>query len=220
MQSKRGFDSANYLDLSQDHLVALALWFLIQDKKQSSFENLVAETFTSFPERFQLEGYPQWPNSHVIGKAWVRCRTDKKWITGSASQGFSLTPLGEQIARQVLAALQGTGKVEKQPKDRKGSRQTISSRVVLRIENSTAYQKYKSQGIDSVSEYDFCDLLYCTLESMPETFEKNFLVVKQEVQQYGREDLVGFLDQLREKFAGRFTGKRVRGGLMPQKKEV
>ena len=150
MQSKRGFDSANYLDLSQDHLVALALWFLIQDKKQSSFENLVAETFTSFPERFQLEGYPQWPNSHVIGKAWVRCRTDKKWITGSASQGFSLTPLGEQIARQVWRHCQGTGKVEKQPKDRKGSRQTISSRVVLRIENSTAYQKYKSQGIDSV----------------------------------------------------------------------
>src|SRR4051812_30698578 len=73
MQSKRNFQSARYLDLSQDHLVVLALWFLIQEKKQSSFENLVAEAFTSFPERFQLEGYPEWPNAHVIGKAWVRC---------------------------------------------------------------------------------------------------------------------------------------------------
>src|SRR5271169_6838147 len=106
MASKRQFDPARYLDLSQDHLVVTALWFLLQEKRQPSFENLVAEAFTSFPERFQLEGYPQWPNSHVIGKAWVRCRTDKKWMSGSASEGFKLTPLGEQIAHQVLSKLE------------------------------------------------------------------------------------------------------------------
>jgi hypothetical protein len=218
MQSKRNFQSARYLDLSQDHLVVLALWFLIQEKKQSSFENLVAEAFTSFPERFLLEGYPEWPNAHVIGKAWVRCRTDKKWISGSASVGFKLTPLGEQIAQKVLADLQGTSSPEKD-KRRKGSRQTISSRVVLRVESSEAYLKYKEDGIAKVSEYDFCDLLYCTLESMPETVENNFLVVKQEVQQYGRKDLTEFLEQLKNRFAEKFTGKRVRGGMMPQKKE-
>jgi hypothetical protein len=218
MQSKRNFQSARYLDLSQDHLVVLALWFLIQEKKQSSFENLVAEAFTSFPERFQLEGYPEWPNAHVIGKAWVRCRTDKKWISGSASVGFKLTPLGEQIAQKVLADLQGTSSPEKD-KRRKGSRQTISSRVVLRVESSEAYLKYKEDGIAKISEYDFCDLLYCTLESMPETVEKNFLVVKQEVEQYGRKDLTEFLEQLKNRFAEKFAGKRVRGGMMPQKKE-
>ena len=220
MLSKRAFDSSSYLDLSQDHLVALALWFLLQDKKQPSFENLVAEAFTSFPERFHLEGYPEWPNSHVIGKAWVRCRTDKKWITGSASEGFGLTPLGEQIAQQVLSGFQVKNGSEKKSKGRKGSRQTISSRVVLRVENSPAYLKYKSQGLDLVSEYEFCDLLYCTLESTPETFEKNFSVVSQEIQKYGRKDLAEFLDHLRQRFLGKFVGKRVRGGLMPQKKEV
>src|SRR6185437_5853389 len=186
MLSKRGFDSAGYLQLSQDHLVALSLWLLMEDKKQTSFENLVAEAFTSFPERFQLEGYPEWPNSHVIGKAWVRCRTDKKWMTGSASEGFRLTPLGIQTAQQVLSELQKTDKGRSKAKERRGSRQTISSRVVLRLEKSPAYVKYKSQGLDQISEYEFCDLLYCTLESMPETFEKNFSIVKQEIQQYRR----------------------------------
>jgi hypothetical protein len=218
MASIRQFDPAKYLGMSQDHLVVTALWFLLQEKRQPSFENLVAEAFTSFPERFHLEGYPQWPNSHVIGKAWVRCRTDKKWMSGSASQGFKLTPLGEQIAHQVLSKLEsGTGGTHRH--ERKGSRQSISSRVVLRVENSPAYKTFKQEGIEGVTEYEFCDLLYCTLESIPETFEKNFIVVRQEVERYGRSDLTEFLGKLRERFAGKFTGKRARGGLMPKKKE-
>ncbi|MFZ0314051.1 MAG: hypothetical protein WAL85_15190 [Candidatus Korobacteraceae bacterium] len=105
MISKRNFDAARYLNISQDHLVAVSLWFLLEEKMEPSFENLVAEAYLSFPERFQLEGYPDWPNAHVVGKSWVRCRTDKKWITGSAASGFSLTPLGEKAVQQTLSKL-------------------------------------------------------------------------------------------------------------------
>ena len=219
MESKWNFAPAKYLDVSQDHLVVVALWLLLRDGKQASFENLVAEAFTSFPARFQLEGYPEWPNAHVVGKAWVRCRTDKKWLTGSASEGFSLTPLGEQIARKVLSKLEAPHSAAT-PVKRRGSRQTISSRVVLRLENSPAYLKYRAGTSDAISEYEFCELLYCTLESTAETFEKNFSVLRQEVQAYGRKDLSQFLDELRARFFARFKGKRARGGLMPQQKEV
>lgn len=218
MESKRRFDPAKYSEFSQDHLVALALWFLLQEGKEPSFENLVAESFASFPARFQLEGYPDWPNAHVVGKSWVRCRTDKKWLTGSASQGFALTPLGENVAQKVLSALDKSSLPSPQT-NRKGSRQTIPSRVVLHLESSTAYQKYKVSSVDMISEYEFCELLYCTLESTPETLEKNFSVVRQQVEAYGRQDLAKFLDELKNKFSIRFTGKRARGGLMPQKKE-
>lgn len=218
MQSKRRFDPTKYSEFSQDHLVALALWFLLQEGKEPSFENLVAESFASFPARFQLEGYPDWPNAHVVGKSWVRCRTDKKWLTGSASQGFALTPLGEKTAQMVLSALDKSSPSLRQV-NRKGSRQTISSRVVLHLESSPAYQKYKASSVDTISEYEFCELLYCTLESTPETLEKNFSVVTQQVEAYGRQDLTEFLDELKRKFSVKFTGKRARGGLMPQKKE-
>lgn len=217
MDSKRGFKPSQYLRISQDHLVALSLWFLLEDKQQASFENLVAEAFSCFPDRFQLEGYPEWPNAQVINRAWVRCRTDKKWITGSASEGFSLTPLGENVAAKTLKELGAKPPVHGEP--RRGSRQSISSRVVLRVENSSAFRTYK-QSLNSVSEFDFCDLLYCTLGSTPEVLEKNLAVVKQEVDAYGRKDLVKFLDALKERFGNRLTGKRARGGLMPQKKEI
>ena len=218
MESKRGFKPYQYLRISQDHLVALSLWFLLEDKKQASFENLVAEAFSCFPDRFQLEGYPEWPNAQVVNRAWVRCRTDKKWITGSASEGFSLTPLGEKVATKTLKELGAKAAVN--GGSRRGSRQSISSRVVLRVENSAAFRAYTQSSINSVSEFDFCDLLYCTMGSMPEILEKNFLVVRQEVDSYGRKDLVKFLDAMKERFSSRFTGKRARGGLMPQKKET
>lgn len=217
MESKRGFKPSQYLHVSQDHLVVVALSLLLQDGKQPSFENLVAEAFLSFPNRFQLEGYQEWPNAHVVGKSWVRCRTDKKWITGSASDGFALTPLGENVATKTLKELGAKPAVNAER--RRGSRQSIASRVVLRVENSSAFSDFKNSGVDAVSEFDFCDLLYCTLGSTPEVLEKNFVVVRQEVDSYGRRDLVRFLDTLKERFSNRLTGKRARGGLMPQKKE-
>ena len=217
MESKRGFKPSQYLEISQDHLVVVSLWLLLEDKKQPSFENLVAEAFQTFPARFQLEGYPDWPNAHIVGKAWVRCRTDKKWITGSASEGFSLTPLGEQIVTKTLRGL-GTERPA-QTAQRRGSRQTISARYVLRVENSRAFQTYKANGVNSVSDYDFCDLLYCTLGTTPEVVGKNLVAVRQQVEAYGRQDLVRFLDELTIQFSGKLTGKRARGGLMPQKKE-
>jgi hypothetical protein len=218
MESKRGFKPAQYLDVSQDHLVAAALWFLMEDKKQPSFENLVAEAFQSFPARFQLEGYPEWPNAHVIGKAWVRCRTDKKWITGSASEGFSLTSLGQQIATKTVKGL-GIDRPTLTA-ERRGSRQSMSSRVVLRVENSPAFRSYRTGGSGSVSDSDFFDLLYCTLGTTPEVLEKNFGIVRQEVEQYGRNDLVNFLEELKVQFSDKLTGKRARGGMMPQKREA
>ena len=91
--------------------------------------------------------------------------------------------------------------------------------MVLHLEKSTAFQKYKSSSLESVSEYEFSEILYCTLESTPETFDRNFSVVRQEVEVYGRHDLAEFLDALKNKFSGKFLGKRARGGLMPQRKE-
>lgn len=123
MKSKRNFAANQYLQLSQDHLVTLSLWYLLEDRREPSFENLVAEAFSTFPERFQLEGYPEWPNANVIAKSWVRCRTDKKWISGATSAGFALTPMGEQVANRTLTELDqiNTG----QSPRKSGSRQTI-----------------------------------------------------------------------------------------------
>ena len=42
-----------------------------------TFERLVYECFTRFPEQFGMISYPQWPDNDRINKAWLRCRTDR-----------------------------------------------------------------------------------------------------------------------------------------------
>ncbi len=56
MASKRQFDPARYLGLSQDHLVVTALLFLLREKRQPSFENLVAEAFTALSRKISVGG--------------------------------------------------------------------------------------------------------------------------------------------------------------------
>lgn len=63
-------------------------------------ERLVAECFKQFPEHFALRDYPQWPDSARVNKTWLRCRTDRGWLSGNAKRLF-LTPLGREVAERL-----------------------------------------------------------------------------------------------------------------------
>lgn len=141
--SKRGFDPRVYMRIGHDQLVALALKFIVEEGKTPSFENLVEESFLSFPQRFSIEGHPEWPHALVVNRSIWRCRTNKqkRWISGTVAAGFKLTPEGETIAVDALQKLQTTKPLTKYLP--KGGKQTASGRVVKHIEQSAAFEKFK-----------------------------------------------------------------------------
>lgn len=203
--SKRNFDPERYTQIGDDQLITLSLQFVIHDRKTPSFENVVEEAYTSFPERFSLQGHPEWPHTLVIDRSIRRCATDrqKRWISGRAATGYKLLPAGETIARDTYEKLSGRkplGKTIPKP-----ARPTQSMRVVKHVEESAAFQKYQQRGeAESVTEYDLCDLLYCTIESTPETLDNNLAVLISNVRDVHRDDLLPFFDALRTKFQRRF----------------
>jgi hypothetical protein len=181
-----------------------------------TFERLVAECFERFPQRFALSSYPQWPNAAIINKSWLRCRTDKKLITGNVAGGFDLTPKGKLLVEKTLLKLSAPAPEGLQPK--KGDKQTMSGRVVERIEKSPAYIKFQgTKSLDDITEYEASDLFYATMESAPETLLKNYEIMLQHLQNYNREDLIEFVRKIRDKFNYRFGGVKPRGGMMPKK---
>jgi hypothetical protein len=203
--SKRGFDSETYMRIGHDQLVTLALKFVLDDGKTPTFENIVEEAFLNFPERFAIHGRPDWPNALVVDRSLRRCCTnrDKKWIAGSVTDGFRLMPAGETIVTDTLQKLRGEKPLS--PSLPKGGKHTASGRVVKHVESSAAFLKFRRDGnFDSVTEYDLCDLLYCTVESTPETLHNNFRVVVSNVNDFERADLLPFLTGLRRKFSHRF----------------
>lgn len=215
------FMAKNYMKLSQDDLVTVALDAVIRSGQTPTFERLVAKCYELFPQRFSLRGYPQWPNAVVVNKAWLRCRTDKKLMTGSVADGFKLTPKGLEVVKKTLDLLEGqsTDAVEvAEAKKSRVDKQTLEGRIATRVEHSAAYKKFlETNSLEPITEYELCDLLYGTMESTPDTLAKNYETIKQHLSAYGRKDLLSFMEGLHNKFPHRFLVRMRPGGMLPRR---
>lgn len=221
---KTMFDSQIYRRISYDDLVTYCVYSLERSKKQPTFENLVAECFRLFPARFHLPGYPEWPDSSQIEKTWVRCRTDKGYIKGSKAKGFSITAKGLEIANRLEKLFKVTGKTKRTKEfGMKGDARTRSGRFVRQLENSMAFQRFLKKGEKAdISEHEFCDLIYCMIDSLPNIKRGNLKELKYHISVYKREDLKDFLKFCERKFEDLLypesrDSKRYIGGMMKQK---
>lgn len=210
----------NYIEISYDDLLVYALFRLQQENKHTTFENLVYQSFILFPKRFQLPGYPTWPDSSLIDKSWLRCRSDKNLIYGSKSKGFTLTSKGVALAKLTEQKLINVKSVVK---NKKGDTRTRSGRLVKHIENSDAYKKFvKSKKADDITEFEFCDLLYSTLDTLPTLRRRNFEELRYHASVYERSDLLDFLEQCKKRFQNLLTEKErenFEGGMMKRRKK-
>ncbi len=67
--------------------------------------------------------------------------------------------------------------------------------LVRAMERSDAYRQYKGYGEKSrISEFDFRDMLFATMESSPETLARNVNLFKGYARLHDRQDLVTFLN--------------------------
>ncbi|MFA5069741.1 MAG: hypothetical protein WC528_00465 [Patescibacteria group bacterium] len=197
------FDPKIYNKIPYDDLLVFALYSLIQRNKVTNFENLVVECYELFPQRFGLPGYiSKYPDSSQVEKCWLRCRTDKGLITGSKAQGFEITGRGLNIVQKIRKVL-GAHEIDtKKLLAIKGDRRTKSGRLVKQLEENSKYKEYLRVGNTiKISEFEFCDLIYCTLDSLPETRRKNLQQLFEAVEDYNRNDLVEFLKMCETRFS-------------------
>ena len=71
-----------------------------ENKEKCTFERLIKECFTLFPESFSFSKYPQWPDSLKLDRQ-LRTLRKRKLITGDPKTSFSLTKLGKKIALET-----------------------------------------------------------------------------------------------------------------------
>src|SRR5216684_6444138 len=198
------FSADIYKRIALNDLVVYAAYFVAQQNKEITAEDIVAACFMLFPERFQLRGYAQWPDSTVVNKRWIDCR-DKGFLQGSTATGFSLTPKGLKLAEKTAAILTGERRLFGRQKTNKTSSEirTRAGRFVRSLETSEAFQAFSKAGVSAeISEFDFRNMLLCTMESSSNTLRNNIDQFKQSASEYERKDLLQFLDFCSNKFAG------------------
>ena len=213
-------DPEVYSRIGYDELVTYAIYSLARKKKDTSFENIVAESFGLFPKRFSLRGYPEWPDSAVVNKSWLRCRTDKKYIVGSVKDGFKLTQRGLEVAERIEGQL-GTGHSTPNNSRIKAELRTRAGRLLRDLEHRPAYLRFQSdRTVDSVSRDDFADILLVLPDTPASRLKSNLEQFKDAARLYEREDVLQFLSALEERFSARLgttTATETRSNGRPMK---
>ncbi|MBI2165468.1 MAG: hypothetical protein HYU29_03570 [Chloroflexi bacterium] len=188
------FDSEVYERIGYDELTNYAIYSIANKGAEATFENLVAEAFTLFPKRFSLRGYPQWPDSAVINKSWLRCRTDKHYIEGSVKEGFKLTPKGLRVAEEVERRFLGQTSPSNAHKEIQAEIRTKAGRLLRAVEKSKAFAHFKETGnIGDLKDHELTDMLLCMPDSDIKVIKHNLEQFMQAAGLYNRDDILKIL---------------------------
>lgn len=195
------FNVQSYEKLNLDELLTYCIFRLTSENKEATFERIVAKSFELFPGKFSLSGYPMWPDSARVNKSWLRCRTDFKYIHGSVKNGFRLTEKGLEVVKKVQFHLDRPIN-ERQLVDAASKKGRTREEAFLKeIMKSDVYQRYLKEGENaSVTHFEFCDSLFCTLETPPKTLKENLAKLKEYSSRMNRNDVYDFLSFLETKF--------------------
>lgn len=89
--------SANF---SVNDLILFCVHSVILNNEQCSFERLVKECFTLFPQTLKFERYPIWPDSRKLDRP-LRLLRNEKLVIGDPKSYFVLTKEGEKRAEEI-----------------------------------------------------------------------------------------------------------------------
>jgi hypothetical protein len=91
-------------NFSVNDLILFCMRSIILNNEQCSFERLIKECFSFFPETLKFERYPIWPDSRKLDRPLRELRKEKL-IIGDPKNYFLLTKEGEKKSAQISKAL-------------------------------------------------------------------------------------------------------------------
>ena len=89
---------------SVNDLILFCIHSIISNSEQCSFERLVKECFTLFPDTLKFPRYPIWPDSRKLDRP-LRALRNEKLIIGDPKTYFIMTKIGEEKASSVSKML-------------------------------------------------------------------------------------------------------------------
>jgi hypothetical protein len=92
------------LNLSVNDLILFCVHFIILNNEKCTFERLVKECFTLFPDTLKFERYPIWPDSRKLDRP-LRFLRKERLIIGDPKSYFILTKQGEKRALEMSKVL-------------------------------------------------------------------------------------------------------------------
>ncbi|MDP3882509.1 MAG: hypothetical protein Q8Q48_00425 [Candidatus Staskawiczbacteria bacterium] len=92
------------LNFSVNDLILFCIHSVVLNNEKCSFERLIKECFTLFPDTLKFERYPIWPDSRKLDRP-LRFLRNEKLVIGDTKTYFILTKDGEKKATEVSKTL-------------------------------------------------------------------------------------------------------------------
>jgi len=108
----KSLDYSQYSKVSsREKLVAFAIRYLGTNDIPTSFIYICIATFKLFPDKFYFsEEFREYPHIEMLNRTILHLRPkENNYATGSASTEYHLTPIGEEVAKQVSIDLETKG---------------------------------------------------------------------------------------------------------------
>lgn len=196
------FPATNYDDFDLDRLVVYALFILEENKISLYFDFIAVILFKLFPLKFSMANFRQYPDTNRISKA-LRRLTDQKrrnWATGSIENGFYLTDLGREMAKQVSNSLKNpVKKRDRKPIVVSKSRGKSPSDDIKEIRVSEAFKKWFSN--EEVNNHEFFAFLKAAPYTPKQLLAEHLKKLRVSATTTKNKEVMEFLVWLEKKFS-------------------
>ncbi|MBL8099643.1 MAG: hypothetical protein JNK81_10700 [Anaerolineales bacterium] len=126
-----------------------------------------------------------------LSKVQVKKKTDGKKQVEVKKEAVLSKPKQVEVTKNVAAPIS----ISKEEKVK-------ASKVIKIVERSDAYRSYTKNGKQAkISEFDFRNMLFATMESSSDTLTRNVNLFKRYANIHNRNDLIKFFDFCEEHFA-------------------
>jgi hypothetical protein len=150
------------MNISRAEKILLILYKLSRESKAKiRFEDIAVSAFKTFPEDFQLKGYPEYPDTGDIIHKPLYSDLKKKGLVLSGNKYFSLTNKGLEKGKILNDILLGRHKFQKDQ-----LKFTVAQRSEIEnIISSTAYKLFIENKKEDILDIDFYNYLKVTVRT-------------------------------------------------------
>lgn len=189
-----------YSKLTLEKLIIFSILSVLRRKEECTFERLVKESYTLFPESFKFYRYPEWPDSLKLDRP-LRDLRRHRYIVGNPKKAYSLTKLGEKYALIVEKELGNKQLLTQKPTVVVGRKE---KKLLDYLKTSAEFQKYLLRRTDfNIDKTQIVKLSFSTMDTPPKSVIKNLESLKDLSRASKENNLESFLSFCIEKYHGR-----------------
>ena len=187
---------------SREKLVVFVIKHLESHNIQATFNNICVASFKLFPEKFYFsEEFKEFPHIEMLNRTILHLRpVERNYATGNVRSVYSLTEIGEEIARQVKHDIDSgslnSGKKKLMDEHKKSS--IIDYNDVLRSNLYSNWLKSEDRKIDDMKVWSFFKVTpYTQVDKVKLFIDQTSAYAKVK----GDDRIIEFLDLLRKSVA-------------------